>query len=288
MATQIECGGYNATIADKGAALASLTLNGRDLVVPHEPETTPVGFSGQVLIPWPNRIAEATYVWEGATHRLHVNESDTGAALHGLCYDIDWTVESVQDDAVTLSTTVAPTPAYPFSLRSEVTYRLGEDGLEMVLETTNTGENPAPYGASTHPYLTAGVGTDDWLLTFPAATVLEVDENLKPTGEVAVSEAGYDFRTGAPLRGVQIDHAFGSLPESPWVVTVRNPQTGNGVSMTGFDRWVQIYTGENMGRVGVAVEPMTCPPNAFNSGTDLVVLQPGDTHTFRIRISDAA
>ena len=288
VATQIQYGGYSAIIADKGAALSSLALNGRDLIVPHVAETTPVGYSGQVLIPWRNRIAGATYVWEGETLNLPVNEPATGAALHGLCYDVDWQVDSVADDSVTLTTEVEPTEAYPFALESKVTYRLSEDGLEMTIETTNVGTEAAPYGASTHPYLTAGGRADDWTLRLPAGTVLEVDENLIPTAEIGVAQTQFDFRDEVVLEGVQVDHAFGSLPEGMWTVTVRNRQTGHGTSMVGFDRWVQIYTGEHLGRTGVAVEPMTCPPNAFNSGVDLVILDPGETHTFRTGLKDAS
>lgn len=288
MATQIQHDGYRAIIADKGAGLSSLSLNGRDLVVPFEAETTPVGYSGQVLIPWPNRVADATYVWEGKTLNLEVNEPATGAALHGLCYDVDWKVDSVGDDFVTLTTEVKPTEAYPFALESKVTYRLSEGGLEMRLETTNVGAAPAPYGASAHPYLSAGGTANDWTLTLPADTVLGVDENMKPTGETGVAGSQFDFRDEVALGTTQVDHAFGSLPEGEWTVTVRNPQTGHATSMVGFDKWVQIFTGENMGRTGVAVEPMTCPPNAFNSGVDLVILEPGETHTFTAIIKDAS
>ncbi|HWU31187.1 MAG TPA: galactose mutarotase, partial [Microbacterium sp.] len=47
--------------------------------------------------------------------------------------------------------------------------------------------------------------------------------------------------------------------------------------------WVQVHTADlpdpAASRRGLAVEPMTCPPDAFNSGTDLIVLEPGAAHT---------
>jgi aldose 1-epimerase len=45
---------------------------------------------------------------------------------------------------------------------------------------------------------------------------------------------------------------------------------------------VQVHTGDRPEpadhRRGLAVEPMTCPPDAFTSGVDLVHLGPGESH----------
>ncbi len=288
MVAHIKHGAYDATIVEEGAGLASLTFEGRDLVLSHEAGVTPPGYSGKVLVPWPNRIAGATYDWAGETMKLPVNEPGTGSALHGLRALTDWEIVEQDANSVTLRTTIEPTDGYPFSLESKATYRLTDDGLELRVTTTNVGQNAAPYGASTHPYLNVGVLADQCVLSVPARTVLRVDEKMAPVAEVPVAEAGLDLTDGPSLDGLSIDHAFGGMPEGTWVVELSDPGTGRAVSMTSDDRWVQVYTAENQDRAGVAVEPMTCPPNAFNTGTDLLVLQPGDQHTFRINIADTS
>lgn len=288
MAVEIEAGRYRATIVEEGAGLAALTFAGDDLVVPHDPSRTPEGFSGKILIPWPNRIAGATYVWEGETLEVAVNEPDTGAALHGLRAMSHWEVVDKGDNSVTLQTVVSPTPGYPFALVTEVTYHLDSSGLSIKVVTTNNGERPAPYGVSIHPYLTCGVSVDECTLTAPVGTVLAVDENLQPTAELPAASLDFDFNEATSLRGRQIDHAFGSLPGGEWAVRLSDPATGREVTMTGRDPWVQIYSGEKLDRRGVAVEPMTCPPNAFNTGVDLVVLAPGAQHEFRTEIADTS
>lgn len=288
MVAHIKHGAYVATIVEEGAGLASLTFGGNDLVLSHEVGVTPPGYSGKVLVPWPNRIAGAAYEWDGEIKNLPVNEPETGAALHGLRALSDWEITEQSANSVTLQTTIEPTDGYPFFLESKATYTLTDDGLQVAVTTTNTGEEPAPYGASVHPYLSVGVPADECVMTVPATTVLEVDETMTPVAEVGVGEAGMDLTEGRSLDGLAIDHAFGGLPEEPWAVELLDPNTGRAVSLTGYDRWVQVYTGENQDRAGVAVEPMTCPPNAFNTGTDLVVLAPGEEHTFRIGIADTS
>ena len=56
------------------------------------------------------------------------------------------------------------------------------------------------------------------------------------------------------------------------------------MAITADTPWVQVYSGEQVSRRGVAIEPMTCPPDAFNSHTDLVALEPGQTHSMTVGI----
>ena len=287
MTLTIKSGDYQAVIVPEGAGLASLTYRGRDLVVPHDPNVTPKGYSGKILVPWPNRIAGAAYQWGGQQLTLESNEAATGAALHGLRSFSSWEVVSQSQNSVTLSTQIDPTPGYPFTLDAQTHYTLGLDGLEVRVTAQNRGTVPAPYGVSLHPYLSAGP-VDDCVLTIPAETVLDVDHNLTPIGEIPAGNLNLDFRAGLSMHGRSVDHAFSSLPDGKWTVSLVNLGTGAGVKMTADQRWVQAYSGEELDRAGVGVEPMSCPPNAFNTGIDLVVLEPGETHTFTTHIADAS
>lgn len=288
MTHRIQAGEYEALIVNEGAGLAALRRGGRDLVHPHDPEQTPIGYSGKVLVPWPNRIEAATYVLDGVRYTVPMNEPENNCALHGFAFGEDWDVVEEDSDAVELRTVTGPLEGYPFQIETSVRYTLSaEDGLGIEIRTTNTGDRTAPYGTGTHAYLTCdGAVADDCVLTVPAAEVLTVDQNLIPVGREGVAEAGLDYRGGAPIGANQIDHAFTSLPDGQWSVSLNHPESGMTVVLTSDEAWVQVFSGDNIERRGVAVEPMTCPPNAFNTGEDLILLAPGDSHTHRLQIRE--
>ncbi len=288
-AHRISSGEYQAVVVNEGAGLAVLRHAGRDLVASHDPSETPAEtFKGKVLIPWPNRIKNATYVFEDQEYRVPMTEPDRSCALHGLkCWE-EWDTVETGDDFVTLSTVVEPSEGYPFELETVVRYQLEADsGLSIEITTTNTGVVDAPYGTGTHCYLTCdGAVADNCVLTIPADEVLTVDQNLIPTGRASVSDMGLDFREGVPLGTTLIDHAFTSLPDGEWSVELSDPRTGMTVALSSDEDWLQVFSGDNMGRRGVAVEPMTCAPNAFNSGDGLIVLAPGESNTHRLQIRE--
>lgn len=281
----LTAGDYRATVVTVGAGLAGLTWRGGHVVVGHDPGELPVGYLGKTLVPWPNRITDGRYEFGGETHEVPVNEHETNAALHGLACWVGWDVASATEDEVTLTTELAPRYGYPFWLRSTVTYRLdAEAGLTVSIASTNLGDAPAPYGASSHPYLSCDLApVDECTLTAPGARVLEVDERLRPVGLRDV-DGDLDLREPRPLGERRVDHAYTALPDGGWTVTLEHPGTPFRARMHADAPWVQVYSGEKVDRRGVAVEPMTCPPDAFNSGTDLVVLAPGEDHTLTLRI----
>lgn len=274
-------GDYEARVVTVGAGLASLRLDGHDVILPHGAAELPRAWQGKVLIPWPNRIAGGTYVFGGERFDVPVNETETGAALHGLMAWVDWRVVHADSDSVTLGAFVAPRYGYPWALESWVTYALhGDTGLSVTITSTNVGAVPAPYGVSQHPYLSLDRAcVDACELSVPASRVLEVDERLSPVALRGVGDLGLDFRAARTLGDVSVDHAFTGLPAHEWAVTLRDPASGARVDLVSDAPWVQVYSGETVGRTGVAVEPMSCAPDAFNTGEGLVVLAPGASHT---------
>lgn len=225
-------------------------------------------YRGAVIAPWPNRVVDGRYTFDGRIHQLPLNEPDRGHALHGLAHWVRWAVASAGPDRVRLEHHLVPQDGYPFPLHLTVDYRLTEHGLTTTLTATNTGDAPAPYGCCPHPYLVAGPGTvTDWTLRLPADQRLEVDERLAPTGTAPVERVGCDFRAGAVIGDRRIDHAFTVLHRDPTgntAVTVR-AQSGTGVALSfgGWAQWVQIHTADRpeprWNRAGLAVEPMSCP-----------------------------
>lgn len=297
---RIRHGKYEAIIASIGATLRSLTADGRDLVVPFDADEVRPAYRGVTLAPWPNRVVDGRYSFNGVQQQLALTEPARGHALHGLACWLDFRPETYVDASpnhVELFAMIEPQAGYPHRIRLEVAYRLDDDGLHTTVTATNMGPSAAPYGTGPHPYLAVGAaGLDRAVVSIPAASIATtVGERLLPGKVVSVAEVPeFDFRQARVLGDVAIDHAYGDIirePEGLARVTVQNPDC-SGVQLVWDEAcpWVQIHTadltaGHPGHRIGLAVEPMTCPPDAFNSGTDLVVLEPGASHTAWWRIA---
>ncbi|MFE6997021.1 aldose 1-epimerase family protein [Microbacterium sp. NPDC057659] len=286
---RIAASGYVAEIASVGASLRTLQHDGRDLVVPFDADEVRPAYRGATLAPWPNRIVDGAYAFEGIVHQLPLTEPERGQALHGLVVWSDFAERAVAPDRVILATTIVPQAGYPFAVEVEVEYRVDDQGLMQHVTGRNVGSDAAPWGAGPHPYLVAGQGhVDDWTLRLPASEVLTVtDDRLSPIAvEPVDAHPQWDFRAPRPIGDTFIDHAFTALEGADGLVSVELHAAGGGVAITWGDGcpWVQVHTADTPAapathRGGLAVEPMTCPPDAFNSGTDLIVLQPGAAHT---------
>jgi aldose 1-epimerase len=267
----------------------SLAYQDRDIVLPFTEDELPPAYAGKVLTPWPNRVAGGAYSFGGQRYELPVNEAGTGSALHGLALWNEWQVERRSDTEVVLTHLLHGEPGYPFQLALTARYALDADtGLHLELTARNCGTAAAPYGCGSHPYITAGgEGISDCELAFRAGKVLLTDEKLRPTELRDVPGTEFDFSGPRTLAAQQLDHAFTALPEGTWDVRLRHPalKLSAVVESRGTEApWLQLYSGELRGRRGLAVEPMTCSPDAFNSGQDLAVLEPGQSHTLAYRI----
>ncbi|MCX4695429.1 gluconokinase, GntK/IdnK-type [Streptomyces sp. NBC_01408] len=288
---QLRHGAQAAVVVELGGALRHYEVGGRPLLdgfAAHEPIT---GGRGQLLVPWPNRVAGGRYGFGGDNQQLPLTEPEKGNAIHGLLRWVPWRLLGRGEDTVTLGTTLFPQPGYPYHLEVSAEYRLGPEGLETTVTTVNVGGTAAPYGVGQHPYLTVGTDlVDTALLTVPARYRLSTDEHGLPTGEEPVEGTAYDFRTARPIGEQRLDTAYTGLdrdPDGHCVVRLSHPSGRHGTDVRLIEgvRYVQVYTGDTLPgagrRRGVAIEPMSCPADAFRSGTALTVLEPGDTHVFR-------
>ncbi len=293
----LTAGDYVAEIASVGASLRTLRHAGRDLVVPFQADEVRPAYRGATLAPWPNRVVDGRYVDGGVPQQLALTEPDRGHALHGLvCWADFVSVGTPTVDRLELRSVISPQQGYPHRVGVSVLVELAADGLTTTVTGTNLGSDVAPWGTAPHPYLVAGPGrVDGWTLELPAATVLTVTADrlipLDPV-DVAVAEGGrWDFRVPRRIGTTFLDHAFTDLSRDDGVATVRvSDPTGAGVEMS-FDAacpWVQVHTADlpdpDLSRRGLAVEPMTCAPDAFNAGRGLVRLDPGASHTARWRL----
>ena len=290
-------GDYTATIASVGASIRQLTHRGRDVVRPFDADEVRPYFRGATLAPWPNRVIDGRYTFDGAEQQLALTEPERGNALHGLMVWVDYDAVERSEDSVVLAATVQPQAGWPFRLDLRIAFALDGDGLHTTVTALNTGPTRAPFGTAPHPYLVAGGGgerVDDWTLSLPASQVQEVTpDRLIPTGLADVAGTDFDFREPRAIGTTFLDHAFTGLePNADGRTAVRvTAADGHGAELswpTGC-AWVQVHTAdlpdESDSRRGLAVEPMTCPPAALNSGTDLLMIEPGDTVDVRWTIA---
>lgn len=293
---EIEAGDYRATVTELGAGLRELECAGMPLVTTFDADQLPAHGSGQLLAPWPNRVAGGSYTFEGAHYQLALSEPARENAIHGLTRWMPWTRVSHDRSEVTLRSVPHGQQGYPFAVQVDVTYRLDAgSGLHVTISATNKGSRPAPWGVGQHPYLTVATATvDDCVLSLPANRWLPVDDRGIPSGDAQdVAGTGFDFREPRRLGDTQLDHAFtGLCREADGLAWVRLQADGVRTALwadAGY-RWLQVFTGDPLEpehrRTALAVEPMTCPPNAFVSGEDLLVLQPKESVTCRWGISN--
>lgn len=279
-------GRQQAVVTEVGAALRSYTVGDRDVVDGFaESDLCPSG-RGQVLAPWPNRLGDGRYRFEGRAGRAALDEPERSNAIHGLVRWLAWSPRSQAQNVLTMGCMLEPQPAYPWRLALDVEYRLGRGGLAVTTEVTNLDDGPAPFGLGFHPYVTVGTDTVDGArLQLPGARVLVTDDRGLPVGERHVGGSELDFRVERPIGPTRLDTAYFALARDAQGVAraeLRHPDDDRAVVVwmdSGFG-YLMAYTGDTIEdearrRRSVALEPMTCPPDALRSGTALVTLSPG-------------
>ncbi|GAA1786207.1 aldose 1-epimerase family protein [Agromyces lapidis] len=282
--TTTSSGQIRATVTAVAAGLRTLSINGIDLVPPYGEDQPPPMAAGIVLVPWPNRIRDGRWSHDGVDHQLAITEPARSNAIHGLLRHTEYQPIARDRDSVTLAARIYPQLGYPFLLGTAVHYELVADGLRVTHFVENLGGEAAPVAIGTHPYLKiGGVPTSELTLRLDAASHIEVDERLLPTGEVPVEGTEWDFREGRRIGDLRLDDAFGELAsDDGQVLHSLTAPDGRSVSVWADDEfgYVQVYTSHDFpgedGEIAVAIEPMTAPAEAFNSGRGLRWLGPGE------------
>ena len=301
---RIQYGDYEAVVVEVGGALRELTFRGEPIVAGYPQDAMADAARGNLLVPWPNRIRDGKYSYGGKDFQLPLTEPGRLNASHGLGRWANW--ELVRTTAVDSSTaddqgsntgaasdshdaselvvglTIHPCTGWAWTVRVEVTYRLDADGLTVTPRATNLSASPCPFGFGAHPYLTTGErDLDETVCTTNVSQEITVDDRLLPTG---VRPAEHDFSDGLCLAGVNLDVCYTDpQPDenSRWTVTLSRGERRVSLWAHAAYGYLQLFTGDGLPtdkrRKGLAVEPMTCPANAFNSGDGLIDLEPGQT-----------
>lgn len=278
----LQLGDVSAQIAQVGASLRSLRIGAVDLIAPYPLDSPTPSCSGVVLAPWPNRVRDGLWNDEGTERQLAITEPKFGNASHGLlrfaAYDI-----ADSASATTLNATIFPQTGYPYLIETSVTYVLRADGIDVTHALTNRSATEAPVALGTHPFLTIGdVDPHDLVLRVPAQTAIDTDERMLPVG---THPAEGVLRDGVRLGDITLDTGFTDLSRDADGLVRHSLTAPDGRRLTlwqgaGFDV-VQVYTTDKYPgqSLAVAIEPMTAPADALNSGVGLRRLNPGETWT---------
>jgi aldose 1-epimerase len=285
------------TVVEVGGGIRTYRVGGRPVIDGYgEGEMCPAGH-GQLLAPWPNRLADGRFEWEGRKYQTPLSEPEHGNAIHGLVRWATWSVAVADPGEARLTYRLHPQPGWPWTLDLAVAYRLGNDGLRVVTEVTNVGDagfGSCPFGVGWHPYLAAfGELVDQAVLTVPAAQAYRSDGRGLPVGRHEVEGTELDFRRGRTIGEAVLDVAFTSLERGPdgraVVELTPTDRAGAGSAAYGVRVWMDraythlmIFSGDTLGdaarrRRGLAVEPMTCAPDMLRSGDGRLILEPGQT-----------
>jgi aldose 1-epimerase len=277
----IAAGHYRGAVSDVGAGLAGLWYDDQPVTVDYPADSLPPMSSGTVLMPWPNRIRDGRYTFDGLEQQLPLTEPPTMNASHGLVKWERWLIAEQDEASVTLALDLVPQRGYPFELSMTIRYAVSDDsGLTVESSVRNVGSSAAPFGAGFHPYIDLGAhDLDHAELQIPAKTMLTVDDRKVPVGRLPVAGTPYELADLRPLGTLRLDHAFMDLTDQRAVVRVG----GRSTEVWWDEKFgcVQVFTPPEItpGRRAIAIEPMSCPANAFNTGDGLVRLQPGDQWT---------
>lgn len=286
-----------ATVVEVGGGLRAYAAAGRDVIDGYaDGEISPNG-AGQTLAPWPNRLRDGQYTFDGHTYQMPLSEPATHNAIHGLVRWLPWKLVAQSDSEITVGVDLPAQPAYPWTVTLTNRYALAGGGLTVTHTAVNLAADPAPFGLGAHPYVMppAPGGVDDVWLGVPARTRLLLDGRGLPIGAAKVAGSDFDYTTPKRIGPTVLDIAFGEV--------VRDESGMSAVTLSGPDGpatrvwadaafgWWQIYTADTTPgprrRRSIAVEPMTCPPDALRSGRDLVVLKPGEPWSASWGISPA-
>jgi aldose 1-epimerase len=285
---EIAHGDQRVVVVEVGGGLREYTLDGRNVLDGYGPDEMSSSGRGQVLIPWPNRIQDGRYSFDGQEHQLPLDDVEEQDAIHGLVRWGSWIAGDRAENRVVMEHALHPQPGYPFSVALSIEYELSDAGLRVRTTAVNRGPRPCPYGSGNHPYLALSESlVDSLMLRIPARTMLHSDERGIPVERLPVAGTDYDFRRPRPIGSTVLDHAFTDLErdeDGRARVELRDPEGGDerALWVDETHSYVMVFSGDplpDVNRRSLAVEPMTCPPNAFRSCEGLLRLEPGQSFT---------
>jgi len=232
-----------------------------------------------VLFPFPNRIRDGRFTWDGRDYQLPLDDPAKKNAIHGFACHHAWRVMAQGADATSAWVTGAfrcsqdapdSRALWPADHEIQLTYRLGAGSLRLEAEIHNPDRVQLPFGLGYHPYFripfAATDAADDCLLTVPARSVWKLEESL-PTGERLPVDASCDLNKPRRFGDVNVDTvltdlpaALGELPERAAIQGV----PGTTLRLHAGTEFHDLVVFTPPHRHAFCVEPYTCTTDAIN------------------------
>ncbi|MDQ6741171.1 MAG: aldose 1-epimerase family protein [Actinomycetota bacterium] len=284
-------GDATAVVVSLAAGLRLFSRAGTALTESYPDDRTPPGGAGITLAPWANRIDGGRWNLNGAAQQLDITEVPLNNAIHGLLRNTGYALVARSPQHVLLEADIYPQHGYPFLLTHQVRYSISAELDLCVSQTLRNGSAArAPFVLGAHPYLRIGeVPTEELTIRISAATRLLTDERMIPRGAEAVSGPA-DLRYGGVVGELDLDVSYTDLVfDGGKARQTLSAPDGRSVSLwqEPMCPYVQLFVTDRVPgrRRAVALEPMTGPGDAFNSGQGLGWLEPGEAFTMRWGIS---
>lgn len=228
------------------------------------------------LVPFSNRIAQATLQWQGTQHPLVRNNAPEPHAIHGVGWQRPWEVLESDERFALLAYEHPADASWPFAFDSSQTLRLADGVLELTLSLTNQSPGPAPAGLGWHPFFVKRPGSR---ISFQATGRWEMGSDKLPTQRTP--SAGVD----ADCASLDVDHCYDGWSG---IVHLRDELLHTRIT-SNLSRLVVFTNGT---RDTVAVEPVSHVNNAMSlvdAGADpaalgLAILQPGESISAQMTI----
>jgi aldose 1-epimerase len=281
---EIRSGPFRLFATEVGASIRRFDRDEVAILEPYDDHLLADGAHGAVLAPWPNRIPAGRYGFGGREFQLELSDPTHGAAIHGLLRWRAFECREYSSDSVTLGHLLWPSPGYPFAVDVAVTYSVSDDGLKVHVEMENVGVETCPFALGHHPYVAVGqdVLVDELVVRF----VGHEYATMNARGELelwrGVAGSPYDFtharNVGDQVLDVVLRGGSRDRDGKRRVDVLRPDGYGVVVWMDESFNYVQLFTGDTLApyrrRRGLALEPMTGPPGAFQSGEGVLLVEP--------------
>lgn len=237
-------------------------------------------YKGAKLVPYPNRVAFGKYSFNNINYQLPINHEMH--SIHGLVYDKKLSLVNQQATEEDVSIELQyiydkEYKGYPFSFKLNIFYTFSEEGLTLSTRIENIDKNEIPVADGWHLYFKVANKIDECLFKIPSSETLALDETLIPTGKINKQEKYIHF---SKIEGDNFDTCF-VLPGKKSILSAELYDIIEDIRVVAWQEsgnkkynYMQVYSPPN--RETLAIEPMTCEPNALNSGKGLIVLKPGE------------
>jgi aldose 1-epimerase len=261
-----------------GGAVTRFTIDGRDIFRPTPSSARDAAAAAAFpLVPFTNRIGNATFAFDGRVHRIAADRAGGRHALHGTGWRSCWTIEDI--DATSANLKLAEIADWPWRCNATQSLTLRDDGLDIAISLENADATNMPAGIGWHPAFVCGSDCE---------IRLQVEGYLPTIGDLPTKPArlpdDWRFEAGVLIdRLSPIDHC---LIGWTGVLELLGDDIAIRVSAENC-AFLQVYAPATADFV--CLEPQTCAPDAFNREATFGArrIAPGERLTIRTRIDIA-